>query len=266
MRWLALFTVLFAGCLSLLDPTGRRCDEQHGCAGGRVCTDGFCVVSADAGLAVDAGADADAGHPDAGVPTGTVLFREDFEDAGLHETWLAGTTRGQWMVDSLNQGTIQVQSEVTQILSMLSPTVTPSPPRLARITSVATFGAMDLRLQLKVTPLSLGSHRGAAVHWHLVDADRGYALTLDGFEWGLFRHDPSDVDGRRVLASGTFPVPVSGQWIPVRVVQTGDLLTGWINGPQIFKLVDPAPFQSGPIGLSAEEAEGQYDDLVVLQP
>ncbi len=261
------------GCLSLVDPAGRRCDDSHPCAGGRLCVAGFCVASDDAGIdpVSDGGADAgidtgiDAGV-DSGIPTGTVVFEEDFEDAALDAGWTIGTTLGQWKMDFASEGTAAIVVDGTRALSLNSPTTALTPNQFVRLTTVEKFGDFELQARIKVSSFGTGLHDGAVLLWHFIDADRSYELVVSGLKWELFRRDPFAPDGQKLLESKEFNVPLVNDWILVRINVQASTMKGWINGSAVFDLIDLDLPTAGAFGLAAEQVTATFDNMLVTQP
>lgn len=254
-----------AACLNLEDPAGRRCDQTHGCRDGRQCIDGFCRYPSVADGGPDGGACAGAScaGTDAGLPPGTLLFREDFESYATG-AWPSGSAQGPWNVEA-GEGTVAVAQDTSRVLQVSPRLATSFGERYtAHVTTTSSFEDLDLRGRLRFT-LSPGADPDAlaALEWHGQADGRSYFAGFDSFGWLVGKRTATGV---QVLGQGNLPFIPNETWVELRVTQVAGAISVTVGGAEVVKVTDPDPLLSGPIALSIRQGTATFDDVSVHVP
>lgn len=224
------------------------------------------------------------------IGTVTPLLADGFEALPLGLGWLDGSLHGSWLSDYNGYGSNGIETDGTKVLSM-SPkaSTTPGETHGALVTSVASFGDIDLTLRMKtVRQLRSPSPNPWETAWVVWNYEREgrftyLALKPNGWELGKSDNSPLDPAGptctwpsyenckypgaQRFLATGSSPTFPVGPWHTVRVRQVGNAVDLWANGAVLTRFVDGENvYRSGKVGLYTEDAHVRFDDLLVMPP
>jgi Domain of Unknown Function (DUF1080) len=200
------------------------------------------------------------------------MLVETFDGHRAGQRWVDGERHEQWQAEYDGYGRTQVTDQGGPALSLA--------PRSARdpevthgglVTTTREFEDFELTTQLRtVRQLRQGPPNPwevAWVLWHYTDDNHFYSLVLKPNGWELGKEDPGYPGAQRFLASGTsptFPIEVAHT---VRVRQVGDTITVWANGELLTTYTDKErPYGRGRVGLYTEDAEVQFDSVVVRRP
>ncbi|HZT64168.1 MAG TPA: DUF1080 domain-containing protein [Acidimicrobiales bacterium] len=203
--------------------------------------------------------------------SGTVLFSDGFESLPLGTGWLDGSVHGNWTSVYNGYGQNGIALDGTNVLS-LSPAVstTASTTHAGLVTSVPSFGDMDLKVQVRTVaqlrqpapnPWEVGW-----VQWHYTDDNHFYYLILkpNGWELGKEYLDSSGAQNQQFLATGSSPTYPVGQWNKVEIKQVSNAITVWANGTQLATYTDTQnPYLKGVIGLYSEDSTVHFDNVQV---
>ena len=237
--------LLLAGCLQLLDPAGRRCNDELGCALPRGCVGGFCVAG-------DGGADA-----------GPNSLEETFEELPVSD-WAERSFHGRWEVISAGGGSVRVIEDGSHALELAPAAVAYPASSLALVSSEVSMGDLDLTVRLHLPQTGASPRMISSIIWHRSEAARGYALGLSFNSWELGRRDPAQANGLELLASGALAHSPFAGWVLIHVQQRGATLSVFIDGAQVYKQADSSlqPYLFGGFAFSSENVLGHFDDLV----
>lgn len=131
-----------------------------------------------------------------------------------------------------------------------------------------TQGDIDFTVRVQtVSQLRTGSSPNpwetAWVLWNYTDNTHFYyfALKTNGYELG--KADPAYPGNQRYLATGGSGYSL-GQWYTVRVIQTGNIISIYVDGTLVVSFTDSErPYLNGKIGCYNEDAETYFDDIAL---
>lgn len=97
--------------------------------------------------------------------------------------------------------------------------------------------------------------------WHYQDEQHFYYVAIKPTGWEIGKRDPAYPGGQRFLASGPERFPI-GAWHDFLISQQDNVITVRLNGVEIASFADDErPYRRGNLGLYAEDAEAQLDDV-----
>jgi 3-keto-disaccharide hydrolase len=97
--------------------------------------------------------------------------------------------------------------------------------------------------------------------WNYQDEQHFYYVAIKPSGWEIGKRDPAYPGGQRFLASGQADFPI-GTWHSFAIAQEGDVIAIRLNGVEIASYADTErPYTHGNLGLYAEDAEVQLDDV-----
>lgn len=228
-----------------------------------------------------------AGAPSAGA---TTLLNEQFSSFPLSVPWLDGTVHGNWDVQYTGYGLTTIALDGSNALSQIPlASLLPGETHAGFVTSVGTYGDIDLRLSLRtVAQLRILAPNPWEVAWvvwnHQSDGHFTYlVLKPNGWELGKVDDTRAVASGpacvwpsyqncrypgaQRYLATGSSPKFPIGPWYAVRVRQVGATVTAWVGGVRLVRFTDTEnPYTGGSIGLYTEDAAVHFDSVVVATP
>ena len=216
------------------------------------------------------------------------LLSDDFEAHPLATAWLDGTTHGAWRAQSNGFGQTVVTTDGTRVLRETPrASVMLDETHANLVLSTATIAVdFDLTLRMKTvkqlrTPTP-NAWEVAWIIWHYRDAGHFYYFTPKPNGWELAKVDntkanPSGAEcawpayanckypgAQRYLATGTAEAFPTGAWYRVHVRQVASKLTVLMDDKEIATFTDTdAPYTSGAIGLYNEDADVEFDDVLV---
>jgi hypothetical protein len=185
--------------------------------------------------------------------------------------WIEGQVYGGWLDLFSGYGTIEaLEATASQTLISLWPaaSATPSETHSALVTSTASFGDFDAGVivttlaQLR-TPMANPWEVGWVL-WHYTDNTHFYYITLKPSGWELGKEDPAYPGDQRYLATGSSPTFPVGAPYNVRITQSKNAMTVWVNGRVLTSFTDTQrPYTSGKLGLYCEDSHVTYGEATV---
>jgi hypothetical protein len=101
------------------------------------------------------------------------------------------------------------------------------------------------------------------VLWDVSDNTHFYSFTLQSNGWELAKEDPAYPGAQRFLATGSSPSTALGVKNTIKVMQTSNTMSVYVNGQLVTTFTDnERPYTSGQIALYAEESTAQYSNVV----
>ena len=204
--------------------------------------------------------------------TEQALLVEDFEAHRAGQRWVDGRQYGQWRADYDGFGTTRVIENGGRRLSM-SPTIARSPKitHASLVTTVEEFEDIDLTAELRTVrqlrPRTANPWEVAWLLWHYTDDNHFYSVVLKPNGWELGKEDPEYPGSQRYLATGDRPSFPLGVQHKIRVRHTKNSITVWANGKLLTRYTDKErPYFKGSVGLYTEDAEVEFDNVVVRSP
>ena len=201
-------------------------------------------------------------------PDRTMLV-ENFEGLRAGRPWRDGERHGQWRAEYDGYGTTRISTNNGHRLTM-SPR-NASDPKITHgglVTTVEEFDDIDVTAQLRtVRQLRSGTPNPwevAWLLWHYTDDNHFYSVVLKPNGWELGKEDPAYPGSQRFLATGDTPVFRIGMQHTVQVRQAGNSMAVWADGKLLTTYTDhERPYTGGRIGLYTEDAQAEFDSVVV---
>lgn len=201
-------------------------------------------------------------------------FINNFSSSTLNTCFVDGTTFGSWTSAFGGYGCTQTQTDGTRYWLALAPAVSTAPalthaaltlgPAFAAPTtfSVNMITTAQLRKNSPPNPWEVGW-----VIWDYADNQHFYYFQPKPNGWELGKEDPAYPGSQRFLATGTSPTFPIGGWYVVRIVQTQNILTVYVNGRLVTTYTDASsPYTTGKIGFYVEDADVRFADVAVDAP
>lgn len=180
--------------------------------------------------------------------------------------WIDGQVYGGWFGRFNGYGVVEaLEAAPSQTSLSLWPatSTTPSQTHSALVTSTAFFGDFDAGVivttlaQLR-TPVP-NTWEVGWVLWHYTDDEHFYYIILKPNGWELGKEDPAYPGSQRYLATGSSPRFSVGVPYQVRITQSGNAMTLWVNGVLLTSFTDAErPYTSGNLGLYCEDSRVTY--------
>jgi hypothetical protein len=196
-------------------------------------------------------------------------FSQNFETLGVDKPWAPGTVHGNLHTVFNGYGSVRVLRNSSKVLNLTpKPSMSQNETHAALVTTMPTFEDFELTARMK-TVRQLRERGPNAwevgwVVWNYTDDDHFYYLTLKPNGWELGKADPAYPGAQRFLATGsdrTFPI---GKWNSVRVRHIGHMVAVSANGETLVTFTDDErPYTHGSIGLYAEDARANFDNISV---
>jgi hypothetical protein len=200
------------------------------------------------------------------------LLVEDFEKYRAGQRWLDGNQYGNWRADYDGFGTTEVIENDGRRLSM-SPTVAQNPEvtHAGLVTTVTEFEDIDLTAEMRTVrqlrPKAANPWEVAWLLWHYTDDNHFYSIVLKPNGWELGKEDPEYPGSQRYLITGDKPSFPIGVQHKIRVRHVGNSITVWANGRLLTTYTDKErPYFKGSVGLYTEDAEVEFDNVLVRAP
>jgi hypothetical protein len=90
-----------------------------------------------------------------------------------------------------------------------------------------------------------------------------FLLRTDGAEVGKYDGGVNPVDQRILKTSSSFKASI-GEWMHWDIIAKGNHITVIVDGTTVFDFDDTSSFDSGTIGLYAEDAEVSFDNVAIV--
>lgn len=201
-----------------------------------------------------------------------VGFSDDFEGLTAGAAWADGSTHGAWYSRYNGYGTVTVEADGDQVLSLSPKAATTSgTTHAALVLSTMRFNDIDFTVQVKTatqlrTPVPNAWESGWVL-WHFTDDTHFYyvALKPNGIEVG--KEDPAYPGAQRFLVTLSNPSFAVGHWYTVRVKHVGTTFSIWIDGTLVTTFTDTErPYTGGTVGLYTEDADVHFNNFSARQP
>lgn len=191
--------------------------------------------------------------------------------AGTIDISTDGTYYGPWQNIFSGSGTQKIQQGLTsKVFEQIPAVATSSGVTHAGLTrSIKSFGDMTYQVDVNTrAQLRTGSAPNAWemgwVTWHYIDTTHFYNFILKTNGWELDKEDPAYPGNQRFLTSAGTPTFSIGTSYTVKVQQSSNVITVWVNGTQITTFTDnETPYLSGNIALYTEDAKVDWDNITV---
>jgi GH18 family chitinase len=237
----------------------------------------YAVISRDASGNLGTSADFTFATTVAVSTTSPVLaapFINNFSSYTLNTCFIDGSTFGPWTSAFSGYGCTQVGTTggkfwldeapaVSTAAALTHSALVLGPAFAAPITfSVNVYTNSQLRQNSAPNPWEVGW-----VIWDYADNNHFYSFMLQPNGWELNKEDPAYPGNQRFLASGTSPVFPIGAWYIVKIVQTQNVITVYVNGELITTFTDTqTPYTTGSIGLYDEDSDVRFENIAVDVP
>jgi Domain of Unknown Function (DUF1080) len=197
------------------------------------------------------------------------LLSEDFEAHPPGERWFDGREYGQWRAVYDGYGTTEITGGEERRLTMKPQSAArPEVTHGGLATTLQEFGDLDVTAKLgtirQVRTGKANAWEVAWLLWHYTDDLHFYYVALKPNGWEVGKEDPAYPGAQRFLASGTKPrFPIGVQRV-VRVRHVRNTIIVWVDGRRLATVTDrERPYSGGRVGLYTEDAEVQFDNIVV---
>jgi|GEM_PF-462824 len=230
-------------------------------------------VSSSGGTAVSA----DAAFTTALAAAGTVQttpLSETFSSYALNTCILDGAVFGPWTSAFSGYGCDQIETsaglywleqtpQVSTAAALTHASLTLGPAFAAPLTfSVNVLTKAQLRQGTAPNPWEVGW-----VLFDYTDNAHFYSFTPQPNGWELSKEDPAYAGNQRFLASGTSPLFPIGATYAVKIVQTSNVISVYVNGALITTYTDTlTPYTTGSIGLYNEDSDVRFSNVAVNVP
>jgi hypothetical protein len=202
---------------------------------------------------------------------GEILFTDGFELLPLGMDWVDNSRHGRWRSAFRGYGKVGVALDIAHVLQESpKPARRPSETHAALVTSLRSFGNLDLSLMVK-TVKQLRSPRPnpwevAWVLWHYGDNAHFYYLFLRPNGWMLGKEDPAYPGSQRLLINRSYPKFRPGAWYWVHVRQVKRTIVVWVGGQKLGVFRDlQRPYMFGKLGLYCEDSRVEFYNVRVYQ-
>jgi GH18 family chitinase len=198
-------------------------------------------------------------------------FLNNFSSSTLNTCFADGSTFGPWSSAFGGYGCTQAQAAGTAFWLNESPAVSTAaalthaalvlgPAFAAPINfSVSLNTVAQLRQNSAPNPWEVGW-----VVWDYADNSHFYYFQAKPNGWELGKEDPAYAGSQRFLATGSTPVFPIGAWHIVRIVQSSNIITVYVNGQLITTFTDTqTPYTTGRIGLYDEDSNVRFANVAV---
>jgi GH18 family chitinase len=208
------------------------------------------------------------------VAARTAPLSETFSSYATNACLLDGAAFGPWTSAFSGYGCDQIETssglywleqtpQVSTAAALTHASLTLGPAFAAPLTlSVNVFTKAQLRQGTAPNPWEVG--------WVLFDyADNThfYSFTPQPNGWELNKEDPAYAGSQRFLASGTTPLFPIGATYAVKIVQTSNVISVYVNGALITTYTDTlSPYTTGNIGLYNEDSDVRFSNVAVDVP
>ncbi len=174
---------------------------------------------------------------------------------------------GPWTVGYAGYGCVSVKPGLLNLIPKVA--VVPSETHGCVALGPVTSGDLSLQVTVHtVKQIRTGSTPNdwevGWVLWNYTDDDHFYSLLLKPTGWELGKEDPAYPGSQRFLAVGNTPKFPIGVDYKVKIVQTGSLITAYVNNVIISQFMDSErPYKSGQIGLYCEDSSVNFSNVIL---
>ena len=234
----------------------------------------YAVMSGTAAGAPTTSADASFATTAAAPTTSTVQiapFINNFSSNTLNTCFADGSTFAPWTSSFSGYGCNQVEASGARFWLDVAPFVSTAaslthaalvlgPAFAAPIAfSADLYTTAQLRRNTPPNPWEVGW-----LLWNYTDNSHFYYFQAKPNGWELGKEDPAYPGSQRFLATGTSPTFPIGSWYIVKIVQTQNTITIYVNGRLITTFTDTlAPYTAGNIGFYVEDSEARFENIAV---
>jgi hypothetical protein len=183
--------------------------------------------------------------------------------------WVDGSRHGRWLDRFGGYGKVGISVDGSRVLSEFPKASRhPSETHAGLVTSLRTFGDMDLTLRMKTirqlrTP-SPNPWEMAWILWHYTDYTHFYYLILKTNGWELGKEDPAYPGNQRFLITQSSPSFRPGPWYSVHIRQVGNRITIWVGRKRLRSFTDhQRPYRRGSLGLYCEDSQVEFGNVLV---
>ena len=226
------------------------------------------VRSVDAAGNLAASADADF---TTAVAPSTASFFDDFSAYAPDLCLADGELFGPWTSVFNGYGCISVRSDGERFWLEESPfaSASSSETHAALVSGLSFASPMTLSVDVRTTAqlrtnAPPNPWEAAWVVWNYADNARFYYFIPKPDGWELGKADPAYPGGQRFLTTGSSPVfPIGGTY-HVKIVQSQNVLSAYVDGVLITTFTDAQrPYTSGRISLYTEDAAARFTNVAV---
>lgn len=201
-------------------------------------------------------------------PAASSPFTDDFSGYRAGERWGEGSAHGVWTVRYNGFGSVGVLCPIRGALE-LRPAAAVAPEQTHAALVVTRMPYRDGVLRLSVRTVRQLRENGPPNPWEVAwivfrysDDEHFYYLALKTNGWELGKRDPTYPGGQRFLGTGSAPESRVGEWSRVSIVMQAGVLSVQIDGTPVVTTIDmERPLLAGAIGMYAEDAEVEFDDI-----
>jgi hypothetical protein len=88
-------------------------------------------------------------------------------------------------------------------------------------------------------------------------------VKTNGAEVGKYDGGENPI-GQKILKTSSSPKASIGQWMDWDIIVKGNHITIFVDGTRVFDFDNASSFDTGTIGLYAEDAEVSFDNVVIV--
>lgn len=206
--------------------------------------------------------------------TGTTLFFDDFSSQAITGCMSDDTVIGSWIsvyngygcnsIVAIPEGRAMSQKP----MASTQPDETHAglylgPQFSGSYTYEATVKTQE-QLRLNSAP---NAWEVAWLVWNYTDDTHFYYFAPKTNGWELGKEDPAYPGAQRYLATGSYPTYPIGQWLNVKIIQNGNVISVSVNGVPLTTFTDnERPYSTGRIGFYNEDAHVYLKSVKVTAP
>lgn len=206
--------------------------------------------------------------------TSSVLFSDNFSNYTMNTCLADGSTFGQWQSTFAGYGCNSIISLPEGPALSLKPMVstTAAETHAGLVVGPSFTGDINFETMVKTqkqlrTGTTPNPWEVAWVVWNYTDNTHFYYFIAKPNGWELGKEDPAYPGAQRFLAAGSSSTYPIGQWLNVKIIQKGNVITVSVNGSTLTTFTDnERPYSTGRIGFYSEDSEVYLKSVKVSRP